>query len=80
MLIGKKNLKFICRIHEFFHEFDVWAKFSVWQLNLPLFPAIINFSNPKILEHVTKTNFDNYIKGPLVQKNFNDALGKLLFI
>ncbi len=59
---------------------DVWAKFGVWQLNLPFFPATIQFSDPKILEYVTKTNFENYVKGPLYYQNFSDAFGNIMII
>ncbi|XP_008785405.2 cytochrome P450 86A1 [Phoenix dactylifera] len=35
--------------------------------------------NPRNLEHVLRTRFDNYPKGPIWQSNFHDLLGRGIF-
>ena len=35
--------------------------------------------DPEIIEHVTVTNFDNYIKGEMTYSRFGDLLGQGIF-
>ncbi|KAF9115735.1 hypothetical protein BGX27_006682 [Mortierella sp. AM989] len=40
---------------------------------------IIGINNPELLEHVLKTNFENYEKGPVINENLRQALGDGIF-
>eukprot|EP00746_Dinoflagellata_sp_MGD_P027051 gnl/MRDRNA2_/MRDRNA2_163744_c0_seq1.p1 gnl/MRDRNA2_/MRDRNA2_163744_c0~~gnl/MRDRNA2_/MRDRNA2_163744_c0_seq1.p1 ORF type:complete len:530 (+),score=82.30 gnl/MRDRNA2_/MRDRNA2_163744_c0_seq1:82-1671(+) len=46
-------------------------------LGFPIWACIT--SDPKNVEHILKTNFDNYPKGENLQKIFNDLLGRGIF-
>jgi hypothetical protein len=61
--------------NQFFHE-----KFGpVWAFSVPKLGRIIRFNDPDVLEHVLKTNFWAYEKGPVVQDMFRDLLGTGIF-
>ena len=42
-------------------------------------PRYFFSASPAVVEHVLKTRFDNYVKGPLVRQNLNDLLGVGIF-
>ncbi|KAK3807914.1 MAG: cytochrome P450 [Benniella sp.] len=61
--------------NELYHE-----KFGpVWAFSVPKLGRIIRFNDPDVLEHVLKTNFWAYEKGPVVQDMFRDLLGTGIF-
>jgi cytochrome P450 len=72
-------LKSIDRHVEFAHEHSQKLDFKPYQVSLPFRAAVVHFSSPDILEHVLKTHFDNYIKGPLFFNLLNDLLGYGIF-
>eukprot|EP00658_Telonema_sp_P-2_P015577 TRINITY_DN16008_c0_g1_i2.p1 TRINITY_DN16008_c0_g1~~TRINITY_DN16008_c0_g1_i2.p1 ORF type:complete len:298 (+),score=92.24 TRINITY_DN16008_c0_g1_i2:65-958(+) len=47
-------------------------------VKLPLF-RITSVVNPRDIEHILKTNFDNYPKGPMVSHAMKDLLGEGIF-
>ncbi|KAF9116298.1 hypothetical protein BGX27_003606 [Mortierella sp. AM989] len=59
------------RLHE---EFGSTFSFSV-----PKLGRIIQFVDPDVLEHVLKTNFWAYEKGPILQETLSDLLGAGIF-
>ncbi|KAF9360881.1 serine/threonine protein kinase, CMGC, dual-specificity [Mortierella sp. AD094] len=59
------------RMHE---EYGTTFSFSV-----PKLGRIIQFSDPDVLEHVLKTNFWAYEKGPVIQETLSDLLGTGIF-
>ena len=48
-------------------------------ITLPLFPPFITTTDPGNVEHVLKTNFDNYVKGEFLADLLMDMLGKGIF-
>ena len=48
----------------------------VWSISLPFFGRLIQGDEPKIIEHVLKTNFSNYIKGEMLTGLLEDIIGK----
>lgn len=52
---------------------------DVFQLCLPASPPTIVVTHPKLLEHVLKTKFDNYIKGDFFKDIMYDMLGEGIF-
>ena len=58
--------------HYFKDNVELYGK--TYSLNMPLLPPIIFSIDPINVEHVLKTNFNNYCKG----KIFNEVLGELL--
>ncbi|KAG0305905.1 hypothetical protein BGZ98_003310 [Dissophora globulifera] len=52
---------------------------STWAFSVPKLGRVIQFSDPDVLEHVLKTNFWAYEKGPLVQETLSDLLGTGIF-
>ena len=43
-------------------------------------PRFFFTANPAIVEHVLKTNFENYVKGPIVRRNLSQLLGAGIFV
>merc|ERR1712232_509937 len=41
--------------------------------------AFVATTDPKVIEHFLKTNFDNYVKGDAFRKPFTDLLGDGIF-
>ncbi|KAF9092869.1 Protein kinase alk2 [Mortierella sp. AD031] len=52
---------------------------STWSFSVPKLGRIIQFKDPAVLEHVLKTNFWAYEKGPLLQETLSDLLGLGIF-
>mmetsp|Transcript_43301 Transcript_43301/g.92688 ORF Transcript_43301/g.92688 Transcript_43301/m.92688 type:complete len:501 (-) Transcript_43301:215-1717(-) len=46
---------------------------------LPFTPPIVNTTDPKIVEHILKTNFDNYPKGEWFREMLEELLGQGIF-
>ncbi len=42
-------------------------------------PEFIFTTNPENVEHILKTNFENYEKGPFFRDRFHDLLGNGIF-
>ncbi|KAF9399868.1 hypothetical protein BGX21_005454 [Mortierella sp. AD011] len=59
------------RLHD---EYGTTFAFSV-----PKLGRVIQFADPDVLEHVLKTNFWAYEKGPIVQESLSDLLGTGIF-
>jgi hypothetical protein len=53
--------------------------FKTFIIQLPLTPRYVVVSDPCIIEHVIKTNFHGYIKGPLLYAIFHELLGEGIF-
>eukprot|EP00164_Ancoracysta_twista_P000368 GFYU01000506.1.p1 GENE.GFYU01000506.1~~GFYU01000506.1.p1 ORF type:complete len:556 (-),score=171.65 GFYU01000506.1:195-1862(-) len=51
----------------------------VFEMNLPFKPTFLNISDPACVEHILKTNFDNYPKGKEVHDNMKQFLGRGIF-
>lgn len=47
----------------------------VWSISLPFFGRMIQGDEPELIEYVLKTNFPNYIKGPMLTDMLADILG-----
>ncbi|KAF9955263.1 hypothetical protein BGZ70_010295 [Mortierella alpina] len=52
----------------------------VWSISLPFFGRLIHSDDPELIEHVLKTNFPNYIKGPVLKDMLVDLLGLGFFL
>ncbi|KAF9566421.1 hypothetical protein EC968_003765 [Mortierella alpina] len=52
----------------------------VWSISLPFFGRMIQGDEPELIEHVLKTNFPNYIKGPMLKDMLADILGVGFFL
>ncbi|CAO3568868.1 unnamed protein product [Mortierella alpina] len=52
----------------------------VWSISLPLFGRMIQGDKPELVEYVLKTNFPNYIKGPMLKDMLADILGVGFFL
>lgn len=50
-----------------------------WAFSVPKLGRIIKFRDPDVLEHVLKTNFWAYEKGPVMQETLSDLLGTGIF-
>ncbi|KAF9947053.1 hypothetical protein BGZ72_010908 [Mortierella alpina] len=48
---------------------------SVWSISLPFFGRMIQGDTPELIEYVLKTNFQNYIKGPMLMDMLADIIG-----
>jgi len=61
----------------------VWAPLmqygTTWTLKWPLSPRFFFITEPRVLEHVLKTNFTGYEKGPYFHENLVDLLGDGIF-
>ncbi|KAG0339924.1 hypothetical protein BG004_006625 [Podila humilis] len=49
-------------------------------MTLPGVGRILIVNNPKFMEHILKTNFDNYIKGDFFRGLLSDILGRGIFV
>ncbi|KAG0266005.1 hypothetical protein BG011_003655 [Mortierella polycephala] len=52
---------------------------TTWTFSVPKLGRVIQFTDPDVLEHVLKSNFWAYEKGPLLQQTLSDLLGKGIF-
>ncbi|KAG0278086.1 hypothetical protein BGZ95_004752 [Linnemannia exigua] len=52
---------------------------STWTFSVPKMGRVIQFNDPAVLEHVLKTNFWGYEKGPFLQETLSDLLGLGIF-
>ncbi|KAG0195570.1 hypothetical protein BGX31_006059, partial [Mortierella sp. GBA43] len=50
-----------------------------WSISLPFFGRMIQVDSPESVEHVLKTNFWSYEKGPILRGIMGDLLGKGIF-
>lgn len=48
-------------------------------VRIPMQPYVVNTTDPKVIEHVLKTNFDNYAKGHWFRERLTDLLGNGIF-
>ncbi|KAG0347394.1 hypothetical protein BG005_000184 [Podila minutissima] len=62
-------------IHELFLEYGDFVSMSI-----PVVGRIHWVNNPKFMEHILKTNFDNYIKGDITSHQLSDILGNGIFV
>ncbi|KAG0342435.1 hypothetical protein BG004_005676 [Podila humilis] len=53
---------------------------DVLALTIPVFGRGIVINTPKLMEHVLKTNFDNYVKGDVFRQQLTDILGRGIFV
>ncbi|KAF9907269.1 Protein kinase alk2 [Linnemannia zychae] len=52
---------------------------NTWTFSVPKMGRVIQFKDPAVLEHVLKTNFWSYEKGPFLQESLSDLLGLGIF-
>jgi len=64
---------FLCTLHKQFGPTYIPAQ-PIW-----LDRTMVVTADPKNVEHMLKTNFDNYPKGPETRSRFNDLLGRGIF-
>ncbi|KAF9921507.1 hypothetical protein FBU30_008446 [Linnemannia zychae] len=65
----------ISQLHDRFHE-----KYGEsWTITMPGIGRSIMVNNPDVLEHVLKTNFWAFEKGPILQDLMSDLLGQGIF-
>lgn len=48
----------------------------VWAISLPGIGRMIQGDSPEIVEHVLKTNFSSYEKGPILKSTMHDIFGE----
>ncbi|KAG9063664.1 hypothetical protein KI688_003775 [Linnemannia hyalina] len=54
----------------------VWTR----SITMPIFGRAILLNRPEFMEHILKTNFENYVKGDLVRWNLSDIFGRGIFV
>ncbi|KAG2233379.1 cytochrome P450 [Thamnidium elegans] len=64
--------EYVCDIYE---ELDTFT----FRFTQPLIPSLTNTVDPKNVEHILKTNFENYEKGPYFNKLMYDLVGNGIF-
>ncbi|KAG0244348.1 hypothetical protein BGW41_008112 [Actinomortierella wolfii] len=76
-LIEMATLPFdqISQLHD--RYYDKYGK--IWTFTVPGLGRVLHVNDPDTLEHVLKTNFWAYEKGPLLQESLNDLLGVGVF-
>ncbi|KAF9965338.1 hypothetical protein BGZ70_005028 [Mortierella alpina] len=52
---------------------------TTWTFSVPKLGRVIQFCDPDVLDHVLKSNFWAYEKGPLLQETLSDLLGLGIF-
>ncbi|KAG0375273.1 hypothetical protein BGX24_009326 [Mortierella sp. AD032] len=53
---------------------------DVISITIPLFGRAIILNRPEFMEHIFKTNFENYVKGDIFRWNLTDILGRGIFV
>ncbi|KAG0312540.1 hypothetical protein BGZ97_011108, partial [Linnemannia gamsii] len=53
---------------------------DVISITIPIFGRAIILNRPEFMEHIFKTNFDNYVKGDMFRWNLTDILGRGIFV
>ncbi|KAI8599049.1 cytochrome P450 [Dissophora ornata] len=53
---------------------------DVISLTLPVFGRVIVINRPEFMEHILKTNFENYVKGDMFRWTLTDILGRGIFV
>ncbi|KAF9406542.1 hypothetical protein BGZ94_003068 [Podila epigama] len=53
---------------------------DVYTVTIPFRGRFIIVNSPQAIEHILKTNFNNYIKGSIFSEQFRDILGKGIFV
>ncbi|KAF9582057.1 hypothetical protein BGW38_000714 [Lunasporangiospora selenospora] len=69
---GDNNLQ---QLHELFEEMG-----DVITMTVPFMGRFIIINNPELMEHILKTNFDNYVKGSVFRSQLQDILGCGIFV
>ncbi|OAQ30752.1 cytochrome P450 [Linnemannia elongata AG-77] len=62
-------------LHKTFQEHG-----DVISITLPMFGRALILNRPEFMEHIFKTNFDNYVKGDMFRWNLTDILGRGIFV
>ncbi|KAJ3213323.1 hypothetical protein HDU67_003042 [Dinochytrium kinnereticum] len=75
-ITGLRNIK---RLNDFFHECFLKNNDSTMMVQFPRQPTFIVFNDPKNVEHVLKTKFEIYDKGPYFNARVHDVLGGGIF-
>ncbi|KAF9110306.1 cytochrome P450-dit2 [Mortierella sp. AM989] len=52
---------------------------DVFAITVPVRGRMIAINNPELIEYTHKTNFNNYIKGPIFEHDVKDVLGRGIF-
>ncbi|KAF9929840.1 hypothetical protein FBU30_001153 [Linnemannia zychae] len=66
----------VIQLHKMFTELGV----DVMSITLPVFGRAIIVNRAEFMEHIFKTNFDNYVKGEMIRWNMSDLLGRGIFV
>ncbi|KAI8336321.1 cytochrome P450 [Chlamydoabsidia padenii] len=67
------------RLHEFFLEnFEKMNSMTNSAIGLGM-PRTVSTIDPRNVEHILKTNFENYVKGPMLNDTSSDLLGHGIF-
>jgi cytochrome P450 len=67
------------RINDYLTEVTEQLDGKTWSINVPIIRQLI-ITDPANVEHMLKTNFDNYEKGSFFQDIFKDFLGEGIFL
>ncbi|KAK3829892.1 MAG: cytochrome P450 [Linnemannia elongata] len=62
-------------LHKTFQEHG-----DVISITMPMLGRAIILNRPEFMEHIFKTNFDNYVKGDMFRWNLTDILGRGIFV
>ncbi|KAF9097385.1 hypothetical protein BGX29_008094 [Mortierella sp. GBA35] len=62
-------------LHQSFQEHG-----DVISVTMPLLGRAIILNRPEFMEHIFKTNFDNYVKGDMFRWTLTDILGRGIFV
>ncbi|KAG0049095.1 hypothetical protein BGZ83_006045 [Gryganskiella cystojenkinii] len=63
------------KLHEAFVEHG-----DVISITVPVFGRVTIVNRPEFMEHIFKTNFDNYVKGDTFRWQLTDILGRGIFV
>ncbi|KAF9910119.1 hypothetical protein EC991_007251 [Linnemannia zychae] len=53
---------------------------DVISITLPIFGRAVIVNRPEFIEHILKTNFENYVKGDMIRWNMMDIFGRGIFV
>ncbi|KAJ3404555.1 hypothetical protein HDV05_007093 [Chytridiales sp. JEL 0842] len=76
---GIQIIQNLHRFHDSIDEIMQANNYETTAVHIPFNPPFIFFGDPKIVEHVLKTNFTTYDKGPFFRERCHDVLGHGIF-
>ncbi|KAL3684518.1 hypothetical protein R1sor_002540 [Riccia sorocarpa] len=67
------------RVHDWMYDYMSKSPTGTFSFKLPPY-RFISVGRPDNVEYILKTNFSNYIKGPMFQQHYEDLMGNGIFV